>query len=164
MICAHHKIRYVWYVGSACHLISRWFLARLIFQPWRWKRYFSPKLRLTFNGLPSFISQKILLLIWSDQIKRDETSRLITHVEESLAGEPEGKGHFELLDVAAEKILKRILRNRRFSMDCIHLIQDRVQWRPVWKTAVNLRVQKDAEFLDRMSEYYLLNEKSAPWS
>jgi hypothetical protein len=39
-------------------LLSRWFLAKLIL-PWRWKRYFPPKLRLAFNGLQGVISQKI---------------------------------------------------------------------------------------------------------
>jgi hypothetical protein len=33
------------------HLLSRWFLARLIPLPWRWRWYVPPKLPLTFNGL-----------------------------------------------------------------------------------------------------------------
>jgi hypothetical protein len=45
----------------ACHLLSRWFLARLIFRPWRWRRYVLPKLLSTFNGLHGIISQKIEL-------------------------------------------------------------------------------------------------------
>jgi hypothetical protein len=36
--------------SSACHLLSRWFLARLILWPWRWRRYIPPKYRLIFNG------------------------------------------------------------------------------------------------------------------
>jgi hypothetical protein len=32
---------------SACHLLSRWFVARLIFRPWRWRRYIPPKHWLT---------------------------------------------------------------------------------------------------------------------
>jgi hypothetical protein len=47
---------------SVLHLLSRWFLARLILRPWRWRRYVSPKRRLTFNGLHGVISQKIVLL------------------------------------------------------------------------------------------------------
>jgi hypothetical protein len=35
--------------------------ARLIFRPWRWRRYFPPKRRLTFNRLHRVISQKIVL-------------------------------------------------------------------------------------------------------
>jgi hypothetical protein len=35
--------------SSACHLLSRWHLARLI-RPWRW-RHVPPKRRLTFNGI-----------------------------------------------------------------------------------------------------------------
>jgi hypothetical protein len=35
----------------ACHLISCWFLARLIFWPWKWGRSVPPKRRSTFNGL-----------------------------------------------------------------------------------------------------------------
>jgi hypothetical protein len=44
---------------SACHLYSRWFFARLILRPWRWKRHVPQKRRLTFNGLHGVISQKI---------------------------------------------------------------------------------------------------------
>jgi hypothetical protein len=47
---------------SACHLLSRWFLCRLILRPWRWRRYVPPKRRLTFNGL-HIISQKIVRFI-----------------------------------------------------------------------------------------------------
>jgi hypothetical protein len=32
-------------------LLSRWFLAWLIFRTWKWRKYFLPKRRLTFNGL-----------------------------------------------------------------------------------------------------------------
>jgi hypothetical protein len=35
---------------------SRWFLARLIFRPWKWRRDVPPKHRLTFNGLHSAMS------------------------------------------------------------------------------------------------------------
>jgi hypothetical protein len=42
---------------SACHLLSRWYLARLI-QPWRWRQYVPPKSRLTFNGIHGVIFQK----------------------------------------------------------------------------------------------------------
>jgi hypothetical protein len=47
---------------SACHLLSRSYLARLII-PWRWRRYVRPKRRLTFNGLHDFISQKRVIFI-----------------------------------------------------------------------------------------------------
>jgi hypothetical protein len=46
---------------SACHLRSRWFLAQLIFWPWRWRQYIPPKLRLTLNGQHGVISPKIVL-------------------------------------------------------------------------------------------------------
>jgi hypothetical protein len=46
------------------HLLSRWFLARLILQPWRWRRYVPPEHRLTLNGLRSVISQKIVFFIY----------------------------------------------------------------------------------------------------
>jgi hypothetical protein len=48
---------------SACHLLSRWYLAQLIFRPWRWRRYVSPKRWLTFSGLHGVISEKIVLFI-----------------------------------------------------------------------------------------------------
>jgi hypothetical protein len=48
---------------SPCHLLSRWYLSRVIFSPSLWRRYVPPKRRLAFNGLHSFISQKIVLLI-----------------------------------------------------------------------------------------------------
>jgi hypothetical protein len=49
--------------GSACHLLSSWFLARLILRPWRWRRYVPPKRRLTLNVLQGVISQKIEVFI-----------------------------------------------------------------------------------------------------
>jgi hypothetical protein len=49
--------------SSACHLLSRWFLAHLIFPHWRWRRYVPPKRWLTFNGLHSVISQKMVLFV-----------------------------------------------------------------------------------------------------
>jgi hypothetical protein len=50
-------------LSSACHLLSRWFLARLILRPWRWRRCVPPKRRLAFSGLHGIISQKIVLFI-----------------------------------------------------------------------------------------------------
>jgi hypothetical protein len=49
--------------SSTCHLLSRWFLARLIYRPRRWRRYVPPKHRLTFNALQGVISQKTVLFI-----------------------------------------------------------------------------------------------------
>jgi hypothetical protein len=47
------------------HRESRWqtkfcFLARLIFRPWRWRRYAPLKRWLTFNGLHGIVSQKMV--------------------------------------------------------------------------------------------------------
>jgi hypothetical protein len=42
---------------------AHWFLARLIFRPWRWRWYISPKRRLTVNRLHSVVSQKMVLFI-----------------------------------------------------------------------------------------------------
>jgi hypothetical protein len=47
--------------GSACHLLSGWFRAQHILQPWIWRRYVAPEHRLTFNGLQGVISQKLEL-------------------------------------------------------------------------------------------------------
>jgi hypothetical protein len=44
--------------GSACHLLSRWFLDRVILQSWRCRRYVPPKRHLAFNELHGIISQK----------------------------------------------------------------------------------------------------------
>jgi hypothetical protein len=45
-----------------------WFLAWFILRPWRWRRLFPPKRRLSFNGLHGVVSQKIKLfryvIIW----------------------------------------------------------------------------------------------------
>jgi hypothetical protein len=49
--------------GTYRHLLSHWFLARLIVRPWIWKPYVRPKRRLTFNGLHGVISQKTVLFI-----------------------------------------------------------------------------------------------------
>jgi hypothetical protein len=43
--------------------VSRWFLARLILWPWRWKQCVPPKRLLTLNGLHGVISQKIVLFV-----------------------------------------------------------------------------------------------------
>jgi hypothetical protein len=48
---------------SPYHLLSRWFLARLILRPWRWRRYVPPKRRLTLNRLHDVISKKIEIFI-----------------------------------------------------------------------------------------------------
>jgi hypothetical protein len=50
--------------GTYRHLLSRWFLARLIFRPWRWRRYVPPKRRFTLNGLRGVISQKMALYFY----------------------------------------------------------------------------------------------------
>jgi hypothetical protein len=42
-------------------LLSRWFLARLILRPSRWRRYVPSKSRLNLYGLHGVISQKIVL-------------------------------------------------------------------------------------------------------
>jgi hypothetical protein len=47
--------------SPACHLLSLWFLARLILQPRRWGRRVPLKRRFTFNWLHDVISQKIEL-------------------------------------------------------------------------------------------------------
>jgi hypothetical protein len=47
---------------SACHLLSRWFLAWPILRPWRWGRHVPPKRRLICNALHCVISQKIEFL------------------------------------------------------------------------------------------------------
>jgi hypothetical protein len=44
-------------------MLSRWFLAHLIFSPWRWRRYVPPKRRLTLNVLHGVLSQKMVLFI-----------------------------------------------------------------------------------------------------
>jgi hypothetical protein len=49
--------------SRTCHLLSRWSLAWLILQPWRWRRYVRPKYRLNFNGLHGGISKKIVLYV-----------------------------------------------------------------------------------------------------
>jgi hypothetical protein len=46
---------------ATCFTIVFFFLAWLILRPWRLRRHFSPKRRLTFNGLHDVISQKIEL-------------------------------------------------------------------------------------------------------
>jgi hypothetical protein len=49
-------------VKQSCFLsASRWFHDWLILQPWRWRRYASPKRWLTSNGLHGVVSQKIKL-------------------------------------------------------------------------------------------------------
>jgi hypothetical protein len=56
-----------WYCCCCCcvcvQVLSPWFLAQLIFRPWRWRRYVPPKRRLTLNGLHGVICQKMVLFI-----------------------------------------------------------------------------------------------------
>jgi hypothetical protein len=47
----------------SCHLLSRWYLGRLLLRPWGWRRYVLPKCQLTFNGLFGVISQMMVLFI-----------------------------------------------------------------------------------------------------
>jgi hypothetical protein len=49
----------------ACHLVSRWFLDRLIIPPWRWKQYVSLERQLTFIGLHSVISERMSFFLRS---------------------------------------------------------------------------------------------------
>jgi hypothetical protein len=49
--------------AKACHLLTRWFHARLILPPSRWRILVPPKRMLTYNGLDSVRSQKIELFI-----------------------------------------------------------------------------------------------------
>jgi hypothetical protein len=46
---------------SACHLLSRWYLVRLI-RPWRLRQHVPPKHRLTFNVLHGTVSPMTVLL------------------------------------------------------------------------------------------------------
>jgi hypothetical protein len=48
--------------GVTCQLLSRWFLARLILRPWRWRPYVRPKRRWAFNGRHGIVSQRISIL------------------------------------------------------------------------------------------------------
>jgi hypothetical protein len=48
-------------INSACHLLSRWFLARLLFFDPEDGGDVPPKRRLTLNGLHGVISRKIVL-------------------------------------------------------------------------------------------------------
>jgi hypothetical protein len=47
----------------ACHLLSCWFLAKLILWPWRRRQYVSPKYQFTFNGLHDVIPQTAELFV-----------------------------------------------------------------------------------------------------
>jgi hypothetical protein len=60
---------------TACHLLSSWFFARLIFRAWRWRRYVPPKRRLTFTGLHGVISQKTELFITAAARTSNPTSK-----------------------------------------------------------------------------------------
>jgi hypothetical protein len=50
--------------------------ARLIIQPWKWRRYIPPKRRLTLNGLHGVISQKMVLFI-TTAVRTSNLLRLI---------------------------------------------------------------------------------------
>jgi hypothetical protein len=50
-------------VGSACHMLSRWLLDRLIFRPRRWKRYVLAKRYSTLNELHGVVTQKMVFVL-----------------------------------------------------------------------------------------------------
>jgi hypothetical protein len=54
--CLHLQCR----INKSIHLLSHWYLARLILRPWRWKR-FSSETSLDLNGLYGVIPQKMVL-------------------------------------------------------------------------------------------------------
>jgi hypothetical protein len=60
--------------------VSCWFLSWLIFRPWRWRRYVSPKRWLTFNELHDTICNKISLFITTSM-------RTHIHVRISVMGQ-----------------------------------------------------------------------------
>jgi hypothetical protein len=64
----------------ACLLLSRWFLARLILRPCRWRRHFPPKSRLAFNGLHGVLSQKIEIFIIMIFFSSDKPLRDVTPI------------------------------------------------------------------------------------
>jgi hypothetical protein len=68
--------------GSTCHLLSRWFLARLIFGPWIWRRYVLPKRLLTFNGLQGLMFRMIELFTTTAARTRTPTWWNFTQVSE----------------------------------------------------------------------------------
>jgi hypothetical protein len=66
---------------SACHLLSRWFLARLILLPWRWRRRVLPKRWFTFQGLHDVVPQKVKpsfrsCSFWLSVVRRGSTGAL----------------------------------------------------------------------------------------
>jgi hypothetical protein len=60
-------------IQRSSHQLSRWFLARLILQPWRWRRHVPPKHMLTLNGLHGDISQETELYILRNYILKYKT-------------------------------------------------------------------------------------------
>jgi hypothetical protein len=65
---------------SACHLLTCWFLLKLIPLPWRWRRYVPPKRRLQLNGLHGVTSQMMILFITTTVKTSNPTwSRLSDH-------------------------------------------------------------------------------------
>jgi hypothetical protein len=54
--CFLHNLKFWLADCSDCHLLSHWYLIRLIFQPWTWRLHVPPKLQLTFNGQHGIMS------------------------------------------------------------------------------------------------------------
>jgi hypothetical protein len=65
------------------------------------------------------------------------------------------------LGVGGSKILTWIQNRGRENVDWIKVVQDRVQWRSPTNTVMSLRAGK---FLDKLSDYQLLEKKTAPRS
>jgi hypothetical protein len=109
---------------TSCYLLSRWFLARLILRPWRWRRHIPPKCRLTFNGLYGIISQKLELFITT--AVRTSNPRQI---------------HYLWLECSFSTLKKVVLREMGWGgMDWINLAQDRDRWGALVNTVMNFHV------------------------
>jgi hypothetical protein len=52
------------YRYSSCHLLSRWYLSRLIFRPWNLRWYVPPKRRVTFSKLHGVMSKNTVSIKW----------------------------------------------------------------------------------------------------
>jgi hypothetical protein len=55
---SQNRIRYTGDGHPPFARLSRWFLARLIFRPWRWTRYVPPKRRLTLTDYTALYSRR----------------------------------------------------------------------------------------------------------
>jgi hypothetical protein len=117
------------------------------------RRIFGPKTDEVTGGWRKLQNEELHILytsptiIWNDQVKKDGIGRACSmnggenrNGSRIFVGKPEGKRPLERQRHRWVDNIKMDLRDRMgWCIDCIHLAQDRGQWRALANTVMNLQ-------------------------